>query len=75
MAKSNEQLVDVELVYIRDTAKSFMCERPRPKKPLRQGFKEEVIFLPMSLVERDGHIFTMPEWLAIEKGIDNLVKE
>lgn len=34
-------------------------------------FEEEAerIFLPKSLVEKDGDVFTMPEWLAQEKGL------
>jgi hypothetical protein len=28
-----------------------------------------ILFLPKSLVTRDGSIFTMPEWLAIREGL------
>lgn len=30
---------------------------------------DAVLFLPKSLVKRDGAIFTMPEWLAIREGL------
>lgn len=33
------------------------------------GGREVWIWLPKSLVTRDGDTFTMPEWLAIEKGL------
>lgn len=34
-------------------------------------FEEEAerIFLPKSLVSKDGDVYTMPEWLAEEKGL------
>lgn len=72
--RSNKR-IEVELVYLRDGPKSYIVENPNYKQNMRQGPKEEVLFLPFSIVERDGHIFTMPEWLAIEKGIDNLLKD
>ncbi len=31
--------------------------------------KPVLIWLPKSQVERDGDIFTMPEWLAKDKGL------
>lgn len=33
----------------------------------KDGGREVWVWLPKSLVERDGETFTMPEWLAIEK--------
>jgi hypothetical protein len=36
----------------------------------RDGTGREVwTWLPASLVERDGDTFTMPEWLALQKGL------
>lgn len=73
MSSGRSDLVDVELIYKRDTqsGRAFICENPNA--PVKR--EKDVIFLPKSIVERDGHIFTMPRWLAEEKGIDNLVKE
>lgn len=70
MGSSKNRKVEVELTYVRNTPKDtcYIVRMPG-------GRTKDVIFLPCSIVERDGHIFKMPEWLAIEKGIDNLVKD
>ena len=52
----NSDLVDLELVFLGETDKAF-----------RVGYGDVTLWLPRSLVERDGNTFTMPEWLAIEK--------
>jgi len=75
--RGSKRLVEIELVYEKDGPASYIVKNPNYKKGMRQALvaKEEILFLPMSIVKRDGHIFTMPEWLAVEKGIENLIRE
>lgn len=57
-------LVDIELTLrINGDAAYAVWNGKRDKG------REVWVWLPKSLVERDGSIFTMPEWLAIEKGL------
>ncbi len=32
-----------------------------------------IVWLPFSQIEIDGNVVEMPEWLAIEKGLENYV--
>lgn len=58
-------LVDIELSYRHENDRAYGVFNDE-RKP---DGTEKWIWLPKSLVERDGDTFTMPEWLAIEKGL------
>jgi hypothetical protein len=55
-------LVDLELIWLRarDTDKAFCVQKMPTCKP---------VYLPRSLTDVAGGIFTFPRWLAIEKGL------
>jgi hypothetical protein len=55
-------LVDVELRRLpdRDTAKAFCVQKSAVSEP---------VYLPRSLTELHGAVFTFPRWLAVEKGL------
>lgn len=58
----NHDLVDIDdLDYQRETERAFLTHNHRG----------EAQWLPKSLVEydKDSKTFTMPEWLALEKGL------
>ena len=59
----NSDLVDLTLECTGETPKAFKIHHWTE----RGGDVD--IWLPKSLVEREGSLFTMPEWLAIEKGL------
>lgn len=62
----SEKLVDVEdLIYHFSTRDAYCVSTEE------DTFEAEAerIFLPISLVEKNGDTFTMPERLAIDKGL------
>ena len=56
-------LDDIELLF--ETGRA-LCVSNGMKDSKKQHVK---IWLPKSLVDYDGKVFTMPEWLAFEKGL------
>lgn len=63
MVTGKSDLVDLELVP-RDhssTERAWAVDDPNKDFGL--------IFLPKSLIERDDNTYTMPSWLALEKGL------
>jgi len=59
MVTGKSDLVDVEAVLVHETEKAYLVDSGSGDK----------IWLPKSLVEYDDGTFTMPEWLAMEKGL------
>lgn len=64
----SEKLVDVEAELRHETEKAYLIYDGREEN--FEGEKRELrTWVPKSKVEYDGkQIFTMPEWLALEKG-------
>lgn len=58
MTSGRSDLVDVELELRFETGDAF-----------KVSDGTIVCWLPKSQCERDGNVFTMPEWLAAEKGL------
>jgi hypothetical protein len=56
-----KELVDLELYFVTDTDLSWGVKEDEED--------DDIIWLSKKLVERDGKTFTIPEWLAIEKGL------
>ena len=56
------QLVDLELRRLpeRDTDRAFCVQKTPTSAP---------VYLPRSLTELHGPVFTFPRWLAVEKGL------
>jgi hypothetical protein len=55
-------LVDIELTRLpnRDSDKAFCVQKTAISEP---------VYLPKSLTELHGGVFTFPRWLAVEKGL------
>jgi hypothetical protein len=55
-------LVDLELIRLpnRDSARAFCVQKTAISTP---------VYLPKSLTELHGAVFTFPRWLAVEKGL------
>ena len=58
-------LIDVECTFVRETEKAFAVWEGE----LDEKGQRVLIWLPKSIVERDGDFFTGPEWLFKEKGL------
>lgn len=58
MTSRRSDLVDIELELRFETDEAFKVSDGKT-----------VCWLPKSQCERDGKVFTMPEWLAVEKGL------
>lgn len=58
-------LVDLDLSFRHETDDAFAVWNG-DRKP---DGTEKWVWLTKKYTERDGDIFTMPEWLAIEKGL------
>jgi hypothetical protein len=62
----SENIIDLKLELIHET---------QPQDPnkggflVNTGFKDTQVWLPKSIVQRNGKTFTLPEWLAISKGL------
>ena len=51
-----EDVVELELDYVTESHKAYLVS---------DGDKE--VWLPKSYCKRDGKVFTIPEWMAVEK--------
>ncbi len=60
MMSHRNELVDIIAILLHETERAFLIV-------IDEGDRR--IWLPKSLVEYDDGTFTMPEWLAMEKGL------
>lgn len=58
MGSYKSDVVDIAATLKRETALAYLID---------DGDQE--VWVPKSQVDKDGNIFTMPEWLAHEKGL------
>jgi hypothetical protein len=75
MANRSSKLVDVECVVRRETEKGLAVADGSTETITMAGgrkvTREKMVWLPKALVEvnADDGTVTMPEWLAVEKGL------
>ena len=64
--RNQDRLYTLEGKLIHSTDKAYLFQ---PKD------SDKKIWLPMSQVEYEAGVITLPEWLVIEKELENLVEE
>lgn len=65
--KSN--LIDIAAELRHETDKAYLVYDGRSEIKKGDTTPSELrVWLPKSMVEFDGEVFTMPEWLALDKG-------
>lgn len=69
MATGKSDLIEVEVEFRMEKGGGIAVFNGDFKEDEYGNQREDWIWLPKSLVERDGNIFTMPEWLAQDKGL------